>query len=69
MTKTSIVSKANAFIESGYAINLVAQRVIILAIIEAREQGSMSEIEVSTVSERLITGSILNVIKLLLIAH
>jgi len=44
MTKTSIVSKANAFIESGYAINLVAQRVIILAIIEAREQGSMSEI-------------------------
>ncbi|WP_201555296.1 replication initiation protein RepM [Psychrobacter immobilis] len=44
MTKASIVSKANAFIESGYAINLVAQRVIILAIIEAREQGSMSEI-------------------------
>ena len=44
MTKTSIVSKANAFIESGYAINLVAQRVIILAIIEAREQGSMSKI-------------------------
>ena len=44
MTKNSIVSKANAFIESGYAINLVAQRVIILAIIEAREQGSMSEI-------------------------
>lgn len=44
MTKASIVSKANAFIESGYAINLVAQRVIILAIIEAREQGSMSQI-------------------------
>ena len=44
MTKNNIVSKANAFIESGYAINLVAQRVIILAIIEAREQGSMSDI-------------------------
>ena len=44
MSKNNIVSKANAFIESGYAINLVAQRVIILAIIEAREQGSMSEI-------------------------
>ena len=44
MSKNGIVSKANAFIESGYAINLVAQRVIILAIIEAREQGSMSEI-------------------------
>lgn len=44
MSKNGIVSKANAFIEAGYAINLVAQRVIILAIIEAREQGSMSEI-------------------------
>lgn len=39
-----MVSKANALIESCYTINLVAQRVIILAIIEAREQGSMAEI-------------------------
>ena len=44
MSSTKIVSKANAFIESAYTINLVAQRVIVLAIIEAREQGSMSEI-------------------------
>lgn len=44
MLKNRIVSKANAFIESSYTINLVAQRVIILAIIEAREQGSMSEV-------------------------
>ena len=44
MSNTKIVSKANALIESCYTINLVAQRVIILAIIEAREQGSMAEI-------------------------
>ena len=44
MSKNGVVSKANALIESSYTINLVAQRVIILAIIEAREQGSMSEI-------------------------
>ena len=44
MLKNKIVSKANAFIESSYTINLVAQRVIILAIIEARDQGSMSEV-------------------------
>ena len=44
MSKDGIVSKANALIESSYAINLVAQRVIILAIIEARNQGSMSEV-------------------------
>lgn len=44
MLKNRIVSKANTFIESSYTINLVAQRVIILAIIEAREQGSMSEV-------------------------
>lgn len=44
MSKNGIVSKANALIESSYTINLVAQRIIILAIIEAREQGSMSEI-------------------------
>ena len=44
MSKDEIVSKANALIESSYTINLVAQRVIILAIIEARNQGSMSEI-------------------------
>ncbi len=44
MSKNGIVSKSNALIESSYTINLVAQRVIILAIIEAREQGSMSEI-------------------------
>ena len=44
MSKTRLVSKANALIESSYTINLVAQRVIILAIIEAREQGIMSEV-------------------------
>ena len=44
MSKNGIVSKSNALIESSYTINLVAQRVIILAIIEARDQGSMSEI-------------------------
>ena len=44
MSKNGIVSKSNALIESSYTINLVAQRVIILAIIEAREQGSMSEV-------------------------
>ncbi|MGP9516479.1 replication initiation protein RepM [Psychrobacter sp. AOP5-CZ1-12] len=44
MSKNGMVSKANAFIESSYTINLVAQRVIILAIIEARNQGSMSEV-------------------------
>ena len=44
MTNNKIVSKSNLFIESGYTINLVAQRVIILAIIEARDQGSMSEV-------------------------
>lgn len=44
MPNNKKVSKANAFIESSYTINLVAQRVIILAIIEARDQGSMSEV-------------------------
>ena len=44
MSRNEVVSKANALIESCYTINLVAQRVIILAIIEAREQGSMAEI-------------------------
>lgn len=44
MSRNEVVSKANALIESCYTINLVAQRVIILAIIEAREQGSMTEI-------------------------
>lgn len=44
MSRTKLVSKANALIEASYTINLVAQRVIILAIIEAREQGAMSEV-------------------------
>ena len=44
MSRNEVVSKSNALIESCYTINLVAQRVIILAIIEAREQGSMAEI-------------------------
>lgn len=44
MLSNKMVSKANTLIESCYTINLVAQRVIILAIIEAREQGSMAEI-------------------------
>lgn len=44
MTSNKIVSKANVLIESNYTVNLVAQRIIILAIIEARDQGSMSEV-------------------------
>lgn len=44
MSNNKMVSKANAFIESGYTINLVAQRVIVLAIIEAREQGDMEKV-------------------------
>lgn len=44
MSDNKIVSKGNVMIESDYTINLVAQRVIILAIIEARDQGSMSEV-------------------------
>ncbi len=39
-----MVSKSNMLIESEYTVNLVAQRVVILAIIEARDQGSMSEV-------------------------
>lgn len=36
-----IVMKANALNEAGYTINLVAQRIVLLAIIEAREQGTV----------------------------
>lgn len=39
-----MVSKSNTLIEADYTVTLVAQRVVILAIIEARDQGSMSEI-------------------------
>lgn len=41
MDKNHIVSKSNALIDSAYAISLAAQRVVILAIIEAREQGTL----------------------------
>lgn len=44
MSDNKLVSKANALNEAAYTINLVAQRVIILAIIEAREQGVMSKV-------------------------
>lgn len=38
---SEIVSKSNALVQSNFAINLVAQRVILLTIIEARESGTM----------------------------
>ena len=41
MDKNHIVSKSNALIDAAYTISLVAQRVIVLAIIEAREQGEL----------------------------
>ena len=44
MSDNKKVSKANIMIESDYTVNLVAQRVVILAIIEARDQGSMSAV-------------------------
>lgn len=37
----SKVNKANALVEACYGLNLVPQRLVILAIIEAREQGEM----------------------------
>lgn len=39
-----VVMKSNALNEAGYTINLVAQRIILLAIIEAREQGTMIKV-------------------------
>lgn len=44
MSDNKLMGKANALNEAAYTINLVAQRVIILAIIEARDQGVMSEV-------------------------
>lgn len=44
MSDNKMVSKSNTLIEADYTVTLVAQRVVILAIIEARDQGSMSEI-------------------------
>lgn len=41
MKDTTLVSKSNALIEAEYTLNLVAQRVIVLAIIEARNQGDL----------------------------
>lgn len=35
------VMKSNALNEAGYTINLVAQRIVLMAIIEAREQGTI----------------------------
>lgn len=41
MSKKNVVSKANTLVEACYKLNLVPQRLILLAIIEAREQGEM----------------------------
>lgn len=41
MKDTTLVSKSNALVEAEYTLNLVAQRVIVLAIIEARNQGDL----------------------------
>lgn len=41
MKDNMLVSKSNALIEAEYTLNLVAQRVVVLAIIEARNQGDL----------------------------
>lgn len=44
MESNKLVSKSNALIEANYTLNLVAQRLIVLAIINARETGDMSQV-------------------------
>lgn len=44
MESNKLVSKSNALIEANYTLNLVAQRLIVLAIINAREKGDMSQV-------------------------
>lgn len=44
MKKNELVSKSNALIQASYTLNLVAQRLIVLAIIKARNQGDLSQV-------------------------
>ena len=44
MKKNELVSKSNALIQASYTLNLVAQRLIVLAIIKARNQGNLSQV-------------------------
>lgn len=44
MKNNELVSKSNALIEASYTLNLVAQRLVVLAIIKARNQGELSKV-------------------------
>ena len=44
MKNKELVSKSNVLIEANYTLNLVAQRLIVLAIIKARNQGELSKV-------------------------
>lgn len=44
MNNKELVSKSNVLIEANYTLNLVAQRLIVLAIIKARNQGELSKV-------------------------
>ncbi|WP_352339553.1 replication initiation protein RepM [Psychrobacter sp. 16-MNA-CIBAN-0192] len=44
MKDKELVSKSNVLIEASYTLNLVAQRLIVLAIIKARNQGELSKV-------------------------
>jgi plasmid replication initiation protein len=44
MKNNELVSKSNTLIEASYTLNLVAQRLIVLAIIKARNQGDLSKV-------------------------
>lgn len=44
MKNNELVSKSNTLIEASYTLNLVAQRLIVLAIIKARNQGELSKV-------------------------
>ena len=44
MKNNELVSKSNTLVEASYTLNLVAQRLIVLAIIKARNQGDLSQV-------------------------
>lgn len=44
MKSKELVSKSNVLIEANYTLNLVAQRLIVLAIIKARNQGELAKV-------------------------
>lgn len=44
MNNKELVSKSNVLIEANYTLNLVAQRLIVLAIIKARNQGELAKV-------------------------